>query len=173
MIRHDEEHHLGNKIYNSQHARAMDGLESYLNSTTKRALLKTGCKTLGKEDLSFTTDKGKKGAQYNRKMSSWLKGRLNERMDYKAKVYRIAVTDVNAAYTSQYCAECGNKLLRREGKHNEKGICPCCKEINANVNAAKNIRSRLHDAEITLYTPYRRVKEILDGRIQKSEEKVS
>ena len=37
-----------------------------------------------------------------------------------------------------------------------------------NIAAAKNILSRLTDEEITLYTPYKRVKEILDSRIKEA-----
>ena len=39
--------------------------------------------------------------------------------------------------------------------------------MNANIAAAKNIKNRYryHDKEINLYTPYKKVKEILDQRI--------
>ncbi|MCI1659357.1 MAG: transposase, partial [Lactobacillus delbrueckii] len=46
--------------------------------------------------------------------------------------------------------------------------CKKCGEIDANIAAAKNILSRLTDEEITLYTPYKRVKEILASRIKEA-----
>ena len=37
--------------------------------------------------------------------------------------------------------------------------------MNANTSAAKNILKRKNDNEISLYTPYKQVKKILDNRI--------
>ncbi|MEE8813274.1 MAG: transposase, partial [Lactobacillus delbrueckii] len=46
--------------------------------------------------------------------------------------------------------------------------CKKCGKMNANIAAAKNILSRLTDEEITLNTPYKRVKEILVSRIKEA-----
>jgi len=43
--------------------------------------------------------------------------------------------------------------------------CPKCGEIHSDYNASNNILSRKYDKEITLYTNYKKVKEILENRI--------
>jgi hypothetical protein len=44
--------------------------------------------------------------------------------------------------------------------------CPYCdKGEDADYNASVNILNRINDNEITLYTPYKQVKEILMSRI--------
>ncbi|MCD5536336.1 transposase, partial [Lactobacillus delbrueckii subsp. sunkii] len=56
----------------------------------------------------------------------------------------------------------------RYGSHHELTKCKKCGKMNANIAAAKNILSRLTDEEITLNTPYKRVKEILVSRIKEA-----
>ena len=94
-------------------------------------------------------------------MSRWVKGYIDERLEYKAGCWNITVTVINPAYTSQYCHICGQHVDR----NNDTVKCPSCGTLDANINAAKNILHRKHDKEITLYTPYKKVKEILDKRI--------
>ncbi|SDA71679.1 transposase, IS605 OrfB family, central region, partial [Lactobacillus kefiranofaciens] len=100
-----------------------------------------------------------------RNLSSWTKGVLNERLEYYCQQYGIDFKDVNPAYTSQYCPNCGRHFIVRFGKHNEKTLCPNCGEMDCNIAASKNILARATDKEITLYTPYKKVKAILDQRI--------
>jgi len=60
---------------------------------------------------------------------------LKERFDIK-------ITEVNPAYTSQTCFECGY-VDKRNRKTQEKFECLICgKEINADVNASRNIGIR-------------------------------
>lgn len=119
------------------------------------------------EDLSFVSDKKRSPRKdFNRRMASWQKGCLDERLDYLSRVYGAAVTHVNPAYTSQYCNHCGAKLGSRYGFHHEYADCENCGTVNANTNAAGNILDRRNDKKIMLYTPYRRVKWICDRRAE-------
>ena len=119
------------------------------------------------EDLSFVSDKKRSPRKdFNRRMASWQKGYLYERLDYLSRVYGAAVTHVNPAYTSQYCNHCGAKLGARYGFHHEYADCENCGTVNANTNAAGNILDRRNDKKIMLYTPYRRVKRICDRRAE-------
>ncbi|WP_338361321.1 transposase, partial [Lactobacillus delbrueckii] len=113
-----------------------------------------------KEDLTFVKEKGVKSdnSRFARKMrkrlNSWTKGQLDERIVYLSSKNSIETHDVNPAYTSQYCPICGQHFEERYGSHHELTKCKKCGEMNANIAAAKNILSRLTDEEITLYTPY-------------------
>lgn len=162
QIAHIEEHHLGNKLYKRQHKRMVAELEGKTNFYIKQMFKESDVHSFSKEDLSFTKTSNK-GKKCNRILNTWLKGTLNERMEYLASYYDISFVDVNPAYTSQYCHKCHAKIERR-GQHHEIAICPNCGELNANVNAAENIFDRMNDNQITLRTPYKKVKEILEQR---------
>ena len=76
------------------------------------------------------------------------------------RVYSKKISDEEFARMSDF--------FERYGSHHELTRCKKCGEMNANIAAAKNILSRLTDEEITLYTPYKRVKEILVSRIKEA-----
>ena len=123
-----------------------------------------------KEDLSFVKEKlpktiNKIVAKLRRNLNSWEKGYLNDRLEYHAQRFNVPFKDINPAYTSQYCPDCGHKFKERTGKHHELTYCENCGWMNANIAAAKNILKRKDDNENTLYTSYKKVKEILDKRI--------
>ena len=73
---------------------------------------------------------------------------------------QIKIEKINPAYTSQICHKCGHFGIRK----NKVFICPDCAEIDADINAAHNIKDRFDDKEITLYTSHKKVKEILINR---------
>lgn len=145
-------------------------LDSVINHEIYQLIFKEKPSLLVKEDLSFTKEKTIKSknkylAKQHRKLNSWVKGRLNDRIEYLCAKYNIPTLDVNPAYTSQYCPNCGHHFEGRYGRHNELTRCKNCGEMNCNIASAKNILMRKVDPEITLYTPYKKVKEILDNRI--------
>ena len=167
------EHNIGNKIYNRQHKKAMARIETETNHQIRVMLKEENTSVLDKEDLTLVKVKMSKDKRVplwirkqNRMMASWAKGMLDERIDYICATKGIQVNNVNPAYTSQFCAECGAPLDGRTGSHHEIGICPNCGKINANTNAGKNILARAHDPEITLKTSYKEVKEILLKRYE-------
>jgi hypothetical protein len=72
---------------------------------------------------------------------------------------------VNPAYTSQTCPnpDCGYvDAANRCSRNKDKFICQHCgTEGDSDGFAAKNLKARYDDREITRYTPYREVKKIL------------
>ncbi len=73
------------------------------------------------------------------------------------------LVEVNPAYTSQACSVCGCLGSRKLDKFhctNQK----CGVVLQADYNGAVNVLHRKGDPEIGLYTPYRKVKEILIER---------
>ena len=161
---------LGSKHYHKTRDQHKEYMKAEINHAVLQMILTEKPTKIIKEDLTFTKEKlpkakNKAVAKQRRRLSSWAKGYLNERIEYICNKYQIDYQDINPAYTSQYCPCCGNKFIRRYGKHHELVECPRCGEMNANIGAAKNIRNRENDPEINLYTPYKKVKEILDSRI--------
>ena len=135
-------------------------LKSYVNMSINLFMLDAKAKEVIIEDLTFKSNYSNKGKAYNRKMTQWVKGYIDERLEYKLKYNSINIEKVNPAYTSQVCADCGAFVKR----NNSIIMCPTCGEKDANINAAKNILNRKYDKEINLYTNFKKVKEILSKR---------
>lgn len=184
QIAHLTENHLGNKKYKKQHKRYQATIMKDLNKAVLKMIVNSKPNNIVRENLAYSrTLRGKLKIQrqqneteisymqrknkaiFNDKMTHWIQGQLEERMDYIASVYGIDVKLVNPAYTSQYCSKCYNKLTRY-GEHNEKCKCLVCGEMDANINAAKNILQRANMPEITLYTKHSKVKEIIESKCQ-------
>ena len=139
--------------------------ESYINHSINQFIKDAKPMEVIKEDLTFTSKKrDKKSKAYNRKMSMWVKGTLNDRLEYKLKYNGIKFTDVNPAYTSQTCHKCGQFGIR----DNDIFTCPKCGTMDANINASINILNRKDDKEIKLTTSYKEVKNMLESRAIKN-----
>lgn len=161
---------IGSKTYHKRHNKFKAHLISIINQAIYQMIKQEKPTLIIKEDLTFTKEKlpktkNKNLAKMRRQLSSWTKGVLDKRIEYLANKYNIQTKDINPAYTSQYCPTCGRHFLERTGKHKEIAICPKCSQVNCNTAAAKNIKNRYYDKEITSYTPYKKVKAILDSRI--------
>ena len=171
---HLKECNSGTNVFDKKQERFKDRSEQSINESIKKMLNNSDAAVIAIEDLGFERPMTPaKGKAYNRRMSMWCKGMLDKRLEYVPPLHGVKTEKVNAAYTSQFCACCGAQLTERKGKHAEIGVCPNCGEINANINAAKNIQARLKDKEITLYTPHKKIKEILLKRYQAKLEKQS
>lgn len=151
---------MGKVKYNKKKNRFDSQVKSYINREINRFIANDNPSELITEDLSFVSWKNKFPAHIKRKPSRWIKGYIRERLNYKSKLNNIDQVIVNAAYTSQVCHKCGRFGVR----NNEVFTCPSCGSIDADYNASKNIEARKEDEEITLYTPYKEVKEILIKR---------
>lgn len=160
----------GSKHYNKQHNRYKERMKAKINQAVIQFLTEEKPSILVKEDLTWTKDKlpkvhNKYIARSRRRLGSWIKGYLDERLEYYCHKFNIPIQDINPAYTSQYCPYCGHKFDKRVGNHHEWVHCVNCGWLPANTTAAKSILKRKNDPEISLYTPYKKVKKILDSRI--------
>ena len=102
------------------------------------------------EDLSWDKKSNKKRYRLGYDLSSWDKGYLQERIEFKAYENSITVTKVNPAYTSQICSCCG-KIGERNGKQFR---CDSCKAVlDADYNASINIKNRKETSIKTYMKP--------------------
>ena len=154
--------HVGSERYSAEEHRHQERLNSDVNHVIRTMITSEEPSEIVKEDLKFTKN-SQKGARFRQKMSSWIKGYLDERLEYICDSFAVKYTDVNPAYTSQYCDRCGEPV-KRSGKHHEIATCPHCGSMNANTMAAVNILHRLDDKKITVFTPYKKVKDIMESR---------
>jgi len=80
----------------------------------------------------------KRSRKLNRKLTYWLKGKIEEQLRYKAFEHGILVKSVSPAYTSQMCHRCGSKGERFS--HQSLFRCHNCGyEANADFNASVNL----------------------------------
>lgn len=160
----------GSKHYIKQRNRYDERLKAEINHAIIQFIKEEKPSVVVKEDLTW--DKGRSSkfhqtylSKNRNRISFWKNGYLNNRLEYYCQKNNIPFIDVNPAYTSQYCPYCGHKFDKRVGKHHEWAHCVNCGWMNANIAAAKNVLKRKDDPEISLYTPYKKVKKILDSRI--------
>ena len=155
------QNNLGKKKYNRHKQKHDSTVKSYINGELNRLIETEKPSKIGGEHLTFVSRDDQYPKHVRRKLSRWIKGYVDERLAFKCNTNGIAYEYVNPAYTSQECHQCGC-LGKRVTQ--EKFVCETCGTFHADQNAAKVIKKRLNDKEITLYTPYKKVKERLEKR---------
>ncbi|GAA0082968.1 RNA-guided endonuclease TnpB family protein [Clostridium sp. CTA-6] len=159
-----KENNLGKVKYNHNKQKHDQSVKSYINYSLNQLIKEEKPKEIVMEQLDFVNWNDKYPKSIKRKLSRWIKGYIRERLEYKCDFYSIKYTYINPAYTSKICSKCGS-FGKRDG---DIFTCPNCGEIHADTNASKNILNRKYDNDITLYTNYKKVKEILENRLQVS-----
>ena len=156
-----KENNLGKRKYNKNKNRYDAKTKSYINCEINRLIKEEVPSKIGIENLVFVSWDDTYPKQVKRKLSRWIKGYIDERLWFKSEINGIEYIYVNPAYTSQECHVCGCLGNR---KTQEKFVCSTCGTFHADENAAKVIQKRMNDPEISLYTPYQTVKELLVKR---------
>jgi len=76
--------------------------------------------------------------------NSWAFRQLQNFIEYKALEQGIAVVYVDPHYTSQTCSRCGH--INKNNRNGLKFACKTCGyELNADLNAARNIEHKTRD----------------------------
>lgn len=156
---------LGRIKYNNTINRQNATSECLVNQAVNKLSKTYSNITLVTEKLDKSIAK-KIGKDWNRRLSSWIKGYITERIKFKAVVEGFNHKTVNAAYTSQICPVCG--YVDRRNRKQDKFECLHCKHVGYSDHvAAMNIANRYFDLEITIYTSYQKVKQILLARFNR------
>lgn len=152
---------LGKKKQNKHKRKNRIELERQINTALNEMLDKRKPKVLVTEKLDI---RGKaKSKQMSRQASLWPRGVLADRTDFKALAAGCHRRQVNPAYTSQTCPRCW--FVDGQNRNGDKFKCVMCTyEASADRVAAMNLKARLTDPEITLWTPKEQVKAILLAR---------
>ena len=134
----------------------LDTLKSKMIKSEQQ-LIANMCKTLQAqgvghivmEDLDngfgkcYVKDNDNADINYNRKVKFLGLSSLKQEVEHIARKYDIAVSTVQASYTSKMCPMCG--CIEDENRPNQETFecIECGHEDNADFNAAKNIRNRV------------------------------
>lgn len=91
----------------------------------------------------YVKDKDNVDINYNRKVKFLGLSSLKQEVEHVARKYDIAVSTVQASYTSKMCPICG--CIEDENRPNQETFecIECGHKDNADFNAAKNIRNRV------------------------------
>lgn len=118
--------------------------------------------TVAAEDLTKTIPNRKRlGKNTNRRLAAWTKGITAEALATVSDRRGSAVRLVNAAYTSQVIPHTDTLGVRK----GDRLHCTECGAVwQADHAAAINILHRDADPDISLHTPYQRVKQVLKER---------
>ena len=172
-IKHLDKYNLGKKKFNILKIKTKETIKNNVNHTVNNFISKNPkLKTIVLEKLDSFDNEKNYGKRINRLLNKWKRGFLKDKLTFISQLNSIELAYQNRAYTSQLCPNCG--FVSRDNRNGEEFTCIMCGySENAHVVGALNILSRKGDSEIGLYTPYKRVKEILlkrysDGVIKPS-----
>ena len=152
-------HNLGRKKQKNRQRKVKASVKKEINTSINKLVKEKRPGILITENLShsFTHNKTK---SVNRRLSSWTRGVIKDRIEFKGKTKGFRHQYVNPAYGSQTCYSCG--FVDRENRNGDKFMClHCGHEGMADQIAALNYLGRYGDKEIGLYMPHSQVKIIL------------
>ena len=126
---------LGIIKFVSENNREISGIKSYINAEINRMLQneKPNEIVIPARSAQFSNIMSKATKQ---KLARWVVGYIRKRLDDKCSLNGIKLTEVNAAYTSLTCAECGKSGNRM----NQQLVCiECGVRHDYPHNSAKNL----------------------------------
>jgi putative transposase len=163
--KHLQKYNLGKKKHRANTKCLHAALEKEINTAINELIETKNPSILITEDLrhAFNFNKSKKS---NRKLSNWLRGKIQDRIAFKALAEGFRHEQVNPAYGSQSCPHC-EFVDHRNRKEDRFQCLHCGHEDLSDRVAAMNYARRFGDPEIGRYTPYRQVKTILLDRFHR------
>jgi IS605 OrfB family transposase len=159
---HIRQFNLGRKKLDRQldqtQARIRDTVFQAVHTVVDKAAI------IAAEDLTAPMSGQSFGKNVNRRLAAWTKGVMAEALDSVSSRRGSTVVLVNPAYTSQIDSRTGGLDGKRQGDrfHCSDGVV-----LQADQNAARNVLARLTDPEIEWFTPFKRVKAILQARTER------
>ena len=128
------------KRYKKLMSKVRSYLKNEINRVINRIIAIYKPKEIVIEKLNFQSPKLSK--RLNRILQTFGKGIISSKLNQLEEEYGIRITEINSAYTSQTCSNCGY-VSPKNRKSQSVFICEFCKKKqNSDVNAAKNILLR-------------------------------
>lgn len=157
--RNIRQHNLGRKKLDRRASKAQAQIRDVVFKAAHAVVDKAT--VIAAEDLTTAMRSKKFGKNMNRRLSVWTKGVIAEAFDSVSHRRCASVLLVNSAYTSQVDSATGLLQGRRVG---DRFYRITGEVVQADENAAKNVLARLSDPEIDRWTPYTKVRSILQSR---------
>ena len=116
-------------------------ITSELNRIVKKLISLNTPKTVVIETLTYFKEAGNKSATLNRLFRKIGYGVIKKKLSELSEVKGFTLHEVNAAYTSQLCGNCG--FIHSSNRNGNIFRCVSCgNTIHADVNAARNLLER-------------------------------
>lgn len=101
-----------------------------------------------------------------RKLSSWIRGTIEERFLFKASVHGAKVVYVPASYSSRRCPVCG--YVHKSNRNDDSFVCKDCgHRAQSDANGAVNLLLAAHDKDITKFMTKESVKTVYRKEYEK------
>ena len=161
LVRTKELQKEGKKLSSDPYYKALQNkIKSFFKNEIGRILNKLGNKGYAVfvvEKLDFRYSNLSK--KMNRLLTRTYRKVIRDKFVRLEEKYGITTIEVNAAYTSQECSNCGF-VSKENRKSQSRFACKCCNyKINADVNAARNIvKRRSFDIELRKYANEHKVR---------------
>ncbi|CAG4917574.1 unnamed protein product [Acidithrix sp. C25] len=181
---------LGHKKQARRRERAQASVRTLSGQATKEVIYGKGNRTrargkvpqdptqrprlLATEDLSYLRGKAK-SKKMSRICSTWMRSENEGRMVVHTSIGGVDAKTVNAAYTSQTCPEPTWGYVSSDNRqgdtfHWRNPYWDCNWQGDADHVAATNLKSRLTDRQISVFTAYTEVKVIQNERFRSRKE---
>ncbi len=98
--------------------------------------------TLAMEDLTDIRERVQARRQARRELHNWPFAQFQQFVEYKAAARGIRVVYVDARYSSQGCSRCGHVARSNRRSQSWFACCRCGYQLNADLNAARNLARR-------------------------------
>ncbi|WP_282195699.1 zinc ribbon domain-containing protein [Turicimonas muris] len=165
-------HNLGRKKHNAKYRRAQDSIKQEVNKAISSIVNGKGkgldgviVKELVIEKLSAHMGKTR-SKNWNRRLSSWVRGYIRQCLEQKCKQFGIRLTQVNACHSSRVCPACYYPSKDNRASTDRLKCRNCGYEGHADTCAAKEILRR-RSGDIPLYAPPGKVLEMLMVQYQR------
>ncbi|WP_293115097.1 zinc ribbon domain-containing protein [Moorena sp. SIO4G3] len=151
------ENNLARKTENRRYRRNQSELTAIIGAASK-SLFKGESLKVFAEDLTQPIRTKRQSKAMSRKLNSWMKGQMRKSLQKWANWTGSVVTEVQPSYTSQVDSVTGTLLGKRSGDSFTRfnGVV-----LQADHNAAKNIKDRGTDFEISRYMSKTEVQTVL------------
>ena len=150
-LKKDKNYTIGNRKQQKLDTLKMKMLKSEQQLISKmcKELMLEGVNHIVMEDLDngfgrcYVKDKDNEDINYNRKVKFLGLSSLKQEVEHIARKYGIALSTVQASYTSKMCPICG--CIADENRLNQETFecVECGHKDNADFNASKNIKNRV------------------------------
>ncbi len=158
-----EKNNLGQQKQRAERKRLKARMNVIINTAINRLAGEKKMSVLAHEKLDLRGPAQSKGI--SRRVSNYHRSSLKERLEFKASVIGFDRKQVNPAYTSQTCPDCG--YLDKNNRNGDKFQCLNCGYAeHADRVGALNIKARSADPEIKTWTPRAQIKTLLQSRFK-------
>ena len=160
---------LGRRKQRVKRARGEAAVKTMVGQAVREAL-RIRPALVAVEDLSHLRGRTR-SRRLSRVVSRWARSALTERLEFRTAAGCSRLETVNAAYTSQACPNPACGYVHRDNRHGDRFHClQCGWDGDADVVAGMNLKARVDDPDIPLWTPKEKVKAILDERFRRRKE---